>query len=87
MADFSAFILVSIMFFAYYFSKSGNVNKIELIGYPLLLVFAWWGGKQYDKVKFLVEQNQIQIRELERSTNLFRSIYEKAPIRDRPIEP
>jgi diguanylate cyclase (GGDEF)-like protein/PAS domain S-box-containing protein len=77
---FSAFILVSIMFFAYYFSKSGNVNKIELIGYPLLLVLAWWGGKQYDKVKFLVEQNQIQIRELERSTNLFQSIYEKAPI-------
>ena len=30
---FSAFILVSIMFFAYYSSKSGNVDKFELIGY------------------------------------------------------
>ena len=77
---FSAFILVSIMFFAYYCSKSGNVDKFELIGYLLLLVLACWGGKQYDKVKFLEEQNQIQIRELERSTNLFQSIYAKAAI-------
>lgn len=79
-AAFMLVLLIQCMDIAYYFSRDGYIDPIEVIGLPILLVLAWWGGKQYDKVKCLEEKDRYLRDELERNAKLFQAIYEKAPI-------
>ncbi|KAA9021778.1 GGDEF domain-containing protein [Niallia endozanthoxylica] len=64
----------------YYFSKYESIELIEFLGLPVMLLIAWWAGKQYDKAKFFQQQESIQKIKLEKNIQLFQSIFEKAPI-------
>ncbi len=79
----TAFILVLItngLYIGYYYIRDGYVGKIEIIGLPILLILSWSVGKQYDKVKYLEEQDKQKSLELYRSKELFQAIYENSPI-------
>ncbi|WP_338447831.1 diguanylate cyclase [Niallia oryzisoli] len=80
---FTACILVFIangIYIYYYYSKYRVIEKIEFVGLPIMLVLAWWAGRQFDKVKCSQKQVRLQRDELERNTKMFQAIYEKAPI-------
>jgi len=78
-----AFLLVLItngLYIYYYYSKYESIELIEFLGLPIMLLVAWWAGKQYDKAKFFQQQERIQKNKLEKNIQLFQSIFEKAPI-------
>ncbi|BDH61909.1 hypothetical protein MTP04_20390 [Lysinibacillus sp. PLM2] len=79
----TAFILVLItnsLYIGYYYARDGYIGKIEIFGLPILLFLSWSVGKQYDKVKYLEEQDKQKSIDLHRSKELFQAIYENAPI-------
>lgn len=82
----TAFILVLIancFYITYYFLRDGYIGTIELIGLPIMLLIAWWSGKQYDTVKLFEkkeEKVELKSKELQRGYKLFQAIFENAPI-------
>ena len=79
----TAFILVLIancFYITYHFLRDGYIGTIELIGLPIMLLIAWWSGKQYDTLKLFEEKVELKSKELQRSYKLFQSMFENAPI-------
>lgn len=62
----SVFIINSIYILYYYF-RDGHLSLIELIGFPILLVLAWWFGKQYDLSQYFSKKYRQKKKELEES--------------------
>ncbi len=52
------FLLHSIFIFYYYF-RDGKVEPLDLYSYPFLILFGYWAGKQYDKVRFYSEKDEL----------------------------
>lgn len=57
-----------------------HIGMVEIIGLTIMLLVAWWGGRQFDAVKILKEKNELKNKEIEKSKKLFQAIFEKAPI-------
>ncbi len=79
----TAFILVLIIncfYITYYYLRDGYIGAIESIGLPIILLIAWWSGKQYDKIKLFEKKDELKSMELQNSNKLFQSMFEKAPI-------
>ncbi|TSI02522.1 diguanylate cyclase [Lysinibacillus sp. BW-2-10] len=76
----SMVLLTNCLYIAYYYMKDGHIERIEIIGLPLILLIAWWSGKQYDKVKHLEDINLKKKKELHNSNQMFRTLFENAPI-------
>lgn len=79
----TAFILVLIancVYITYYFLRDGYISTIELVGLPIMLLIAWWSGKQYDTIKLLEEKDELKSKELQKRNNLFQTVFEKVPI-------
>ncbi|GED28659.1 hypothetical protein BAG01nite_47610 [Brevibacillus agri] len=53
-----AFLLHS-MYIVYYFCRDGKVEPFDVYTYPLLIIWGYWTGKQYDKVKFFSEKDEL----------------------------
>lgn len=80
----SVFIANSI-YISYYYFRDGHFSMIELIGFPILLVLAWWFGKQYDlsqyfSKKYLQKQKELEesYRALEQNRNELYSLFENS---------
>ncbi|KSU89238.1 MULTISPECIES: GGDEF domain-containing protein [Bacillales] len=52
------FLLHSVYIF-YYFFRDGEVEPLDLYSYPLLIWIGYWGGKQFDKVRFYSEKDEL----------------------------
>ncbi|WP_077212717.1 GGDEF domain-containing protein [Bacillus dakarensis] len=79
----SACILVLVtncFYIIYYYLRDGFIDSIEFVGLPILLVIAWWVGKQYDKSRLLEKKFELESKEFERRNRLFQTIFETAPI-------
>jgi hypothetical protein len=50
-------LIINSSYIAYYSIRDGQIEKIEVIGLPIMLSLAWWFGKQYDQVKYLAEND------------------------------
>ncbi|GAB7386962.1 hypothetical protein BSNK01_07980 [Bacillaceae bacterium] len=50
---------VNSLYMTYYYIRDGFVDKIEIIGLPIMLGLAWFFGKQYDKAKFYSEKDEL----------------------------
>ncbi|MFC0212091.1 GGDEF domain-containing protein [Paenibacillus chartarius] len=53
-----AFLLHS-MYIVYYFYRDGKIEPFDVYTYPLLIFGGYWTGKQYDKVKFYSEKDEL----------------------------
>lgn len=53
-----AFLLHS-MYIVYYFCRDGKIEPFDVYTYPLLIFGGYWTGKQYDKVKFFSEKDEL----------------------------
>ncbi len=80
----SVFITNSI-YISYYYFRDGHLSLIELIGFPILLVLAWWFGKQYDLSQYFSKkyrQKQKELKEsyhaLEQNRNELYSLFENS---------
>lgn len=73
-------LLANILYIIYYFLRDGFIDSIEFIGLPILLIIAWWVGKQYDKARILEKKSELERQEFERRNRLFQTIFETAPI-------
>jgi diguanylate cyclase (GGDEF)-like protein len=47
------------LYVTYYFVKYGFVEWIEVVGYPVFLLIAYWTGLQYDRAKFYAEKDAL----------------------------
>ncbi|WML43080.1 GGDEF domain-containing protein [Neobacillus sp. PS3-40] len=52
------FLLHSVYIFYYYF-RDNSVEPLDLYSYPFLVFFGYWAGKQYDKVRFYSEKDEL----------------------------
>ncbi|MGG2067324.1 GGDEF domain-containing protein [Bacillus sp. S14(2024)] len=52
------FLLHSIYIFYYYF-RDKAVEPLDFYSYPFLIFLGYWGGKQYDKVRFYSEKDEL----------------------------
>lgn len=51
--------LVHMVYLVYYFWRDGKVEPFDLYTYPFLLLYGYWTGKQYDKMKFYSEKDEL----------------------------
>jgi diguanylate cyclase (GGDEF)-like protein len=51
--------LLHSMYIAYYFYRDGKVEPFDLYTYPLIILYGYWTGKLYDKVKFYSEKDEL----------------------------
>lgn len=54
-----AIFLVHLVYIIYYFCRDGKVEPFDLYTYPLLIVYGYLMGKQYDKMKFYSEKDEL----------------------------
>ncbi|MEA3319751.1 MAG: GGDEF domain-containing protein [Bacillota bacterium] len=54
----SLFLLHFVYIFYYYF-RDKSVEPLDLYSYPVLILFGYWAGKQYDKVRFFSEKDEL----------------------------
>ncbi|MCM3624335.1 GGDEF domain-containing protein [Brevibacillus borstelensis] len=54
-----AIFLVHLVYIIYYFFRDGKVEPFDLYTYPLLIVYGYLMGKQYDKMKFYSEKDEL----------------------------
>lgn len=73
-------LIASSFYITYHFLRDGYFHTIELLGLPIMLLIAWWSGKQYDTVKLFKEKVELKSKELQRTQKLFQTIFENAPI-------
>lgn len=73
-------LIANCFYITYYFLRDGYIGTIELIGLPIMLLIAWWSGKQYDTVKLFEEKVELKSKELQRSYQLFQAMFANAPI-------
>ncbi|WP_153126377.1 GGDEF domain-containing protein [Peribacillus tepidiphilus] len=52
------FLLHSVYIFYYYF-RDKVIEPLDLYSYPFLIFFGYWAGKQYDKVRFYSEKDEL----------------------------
>lgn len=52
------FLLHSVYIFYYYF-RDKSVEPLDLYSYPFLILFGYWAGKQFDKVRFYSEKDEL----------------------------
>ncbi|MCC0566250.1 GGDEF domain-containing protein [Brevibacillus agri] len=46
-------------YIVYYYYRDGKVEALDLYSFPFLIIFAYWAGKQYDKVKYLSDKDTL----------------------------
>ncbi|WP_052124116.1 GGDEF domain-containing protein [Ureibacillus manganicus] len=74
-------LVIGILFISYHVKKDdGDFILMEFFGFPIMLLIAWWGGFQFDKLKYLQEQVRIKKQELHKNTQVFKAIFEFVPI-------
>ncbi|WP_110926427.1 GGDEF domain-containing protein [Bacillus massiliglaciei] len=47
------------VYIVYYFLRDGKAEPFDLYSYPFLIWFGYWAGKQYDKVRFMSEKDEL----------------------------
>ncbi|NOU53713.1 GGDEF domain-containing protein [Brevibacillus borstelensis] len=47
------------LYIVYYYYRDGKVEALDLYSFPFLILFAYWAGKQYDKVKYLSDKDTL----------------------------
>ncbi|MFP7297074.1 GGDEF domain-containing protein [Neobacillus niacini] len=52
-------LFINLLYTSYYFIRDGYIGWIEYIGCPILLMLAWWFGKQYDKARYYSEKDPL----------------------------
>ncbi|TYS61918.1 GGDEF domain-containing protein [Bacillus infantis] len=52
-------LLFHSVYILYYYLRDREVEPLDLYTYPLLIWFGYWAGKQYDKVKFYSEKDEL----------------------------
>ncbi|MEH6937904.1 GGDEF domain-containing protein [Bacillus sp. JJ664] len=52
------FLLHSVYIF-YYYLRDKSVEPLDLYSYPFLIMFGYWAGTQYDKVRFYSEKDEL----------------------------
>lgn len=50
---------INSIYMVYYYIRDSFISRMEYIGLPILLLFAWWFGKQYDSAKFFSEKDAL----------------------------
>ena len=65
-------LMTNCIYITYYFIRDGFIDTIEFIGLPIMLLLAWWSGKQYDKVKLFEEKDEHQRRNCKEVTSCFK---------------
>ncbi|WP_097073989.1 GGDEF domain-containing protein [Ureibacillus xyleni] len=73
-------LITNCLYISYYFIRDGYIEVFEFFGLPIVLILAWWYGKQYDKLKHLEEKEQLKSKELQNSNKLFKALFDNAPI-------
>lgn len=73
-------LIANCFYIFYYFLRDGYIGTIELFGLPILLLIAWWCGKQFDTVKQLKETDEQKSQDYQRRHKHFQAIFEYAPI-------
>jgi diguanylate cyclase (GGDEF)-like protein len=51
--------LLHLVYLVYYYWRDGKVEPFDLYTYPLLILYGYWTGKQYDKMKFYSEKDEL----------------------------
>ncbi len=64
---FLSVFITNTIYVSYYYFRDGHLSLIELIGFPILLVLAWWFGKQYDLSQYFSKKYRQKQKELEES--------------------
>lgn len=52
-------LLFHSVYILYYYLRDREVEPLDLYTYPLLIWFGYWAGKQYDKVRFYSEKDEL----------------------------
>ncbi|WP_308638548.1 GGDEF domain-containing protein [Paenibacillus silvisoli] len=52
-------LITHMIYITYYYIRDGYVGTIELIGLPVVLIIAWYCGRQFDKVRFLSQKDYL----------------------------
>lgn len=52
------FLVHSVYIFYYYF-RDKSVEPLDLYSYPFLILLGYWAGKQFDKVRFYSEKDEL----------------------------
>jgi len=73
-------LIANCFYITYHFFREGYIDTIELIALPIMLLIAWWGGKQYDTLKLFEGKVELKSKELQRNYKLFQAMFENAPI-------
>ncbi|MCH1624486.1 GGDEF domain-containing protein [Ferdinandcohnia quinoae] len=47
------------IYLVYYYFRDGQIDIIDLLGYPLFYFIAYWCGKQYDKAQYFSEKDTL----------------------------
>ncbi|WP_404328349.1 GGDEF domain-containing protein [Mesobacillus maritimus] len=50
---------LNLLYITHYYLRDGFVAQIEFIGLPVMIMLAWWFGKQYDVVKYYSEKDTL----------------------------
>ncbi|MGD8191876.1 GGDEF domain-containing protein [Brevibacillus ginsengisoli] len=51
--------IIHLIYLIYYYCRDGTLEPFDLYTYPLLIFCGYWIGKQYDKVKFYSEKDEL----------------------------
>lgn len=52
-------LVINLIYMGYYFVRDGYISLIEVFGLPILLMLAWWFGRQYDRAKYYSEKDAL----------------------------
>lgn len=50
---------LNLLYITHYYLRDGYVAQIEFIGLPVMIMLAWWFGRQYDVVKYNSEKDTL----------------------------
>ncbi|MEH7076990.1 diguanylate cyclase [Neobacillus drentensis] len=55
----SIVLIIKLLYIIHYYLRDGYLSWMEYLGLPIILLVAWWCGKQYDIAKFYSEKDTL----------------------------
>ncbi|MBL4953078.1 GGDEF domain-containing protein [Neobacillus sp. YIM B02564] len=56
---FTLVLCINSIYMYFYYLRDGFLSKMEIFGLPIMLLTAWYFGKQYDKAKYYSEKDPL----------------------------
>ena len=77
---FSVVFVINFLYILHYYLKDGYISWIEIIGLPIMLVLAWWFGKQYDNANFYKRELENKEQKLTGNYQKLEEIFNSADV-------